>query len=91
MYQDDEFGRKILSSAVSNGRDDFFNGLLLPYTHSFFLAFFFLFYFFLFGPFFLTRFSNDYNKISNSKITRKIRKKNSSSLATSQYSEKSQK
>ena len=58
----------------------FFNGLLLPYTHSIFFFFFFFlasFFFFFFWAFFphLFVFYYDYNKISNFKITRKRKKK----------------
>ena len=44
----------------------FFNGLLLPYTHSIFFG--------GGGLFSSPRFYNDYNKISNSKITSKRKK-----------------
>ena len=71
----------------------FFNGLLLPYTHSIFFFFFFFFglffFFFFFEPFFLTSlfFITITIKFQISKLQEKERK-NSSLLATSPYSEK---
>ena len=78
-------------SRVSENDYFFLMGSSSPTPIPFFFFWPLFFFFFFLGPFFLTSFFyDDYNKISNFKITRKERK-NSSLLATSPYSEKNQK